>query len=159
MPTFRVTYFLNFRLNQGANKNQAATYHAHENSMCHVVKNLLLGFVLCPLVCFPSQLIWNYGSYRQSVGHLRRGSALSQSHYLHRITQTQNKPGQKSMPWVGFEPTISVLERANTVHALVGAPTLISTVYSCFHFVKTRKIGLQEALGRNNRLSLMTRTA
>jgi hypothetical protein len=31
---------------------------------------LLLPFVLGPLVCFPSELIWNYVSYRQMVGLL-----------------------------------------------------------------------------------------
>jgi hypothetical protein len=31
---------------------------------------LLLFFVLGPLACFPSELIWNYGSYRQLVGLL-----------------------------------------------------------------------------------------
>jgi hypothetical protein len=30
------------------------------------------------------------------------------------------------MLWVGFEPTIKVLERAKTVHALDGAATVIS---------------------------------
>jgi hypothetical protein len=34
---------------------------------------LLLPFVLGPLACFPSELIWNYGSYRQLKGLLRRG--------------------------------------------------------------------------------------
>jgi hypothetical protein len=33
---------------------------------------LLLPFVLGPLACFPSELIWNYDSYRQSVGLLGR---------------------------------------------------------------------------------------
>jgi hypothetical protein len=33
---------------------------------------LLLLFVLGPLACFPWELIWNYGSYRHSVGFLRR---------------------------------------------------------------------------------------
>jgi hypothetical protein len=32
-------------------------------------------------------------------------------------TQTQNKRRQTSIPWVGFEPTIPVFERAKTVHA------------------------------------------
>jgi hypothetical protein len=36
----------------------------------------------------------------------------------HRTSQTQNKCTQTSMPRVGFEPTIPVFERANTVHAL-----------------------------------------
>jgi hypothetical protein len=39
----------------------------------------------------------------------------------HRATQTQNKrihTHQISMPWVGSEPTITMSERAKTVHAL-----------------------------------------
>jgi hypothetical protein len=35
----------------------------------------------------------------------------------HRTTQTQNKRAQTSMPWVGFEPTVPVLERAKTAYA------------------------------------------
>jgi hypothetical protein len=34
---------------------------------------LLPRFVLGPLACFTSELIWNYGSYRQSVELLGRG--------------------------------------------------------------------------------------
>jgi hypothetical protein len=36
----------------------------------------------------------------------------------HRTTRTQKERTQTSMPRVGFEPTIPVLERAKTVHAL-----------------------------------------
>jgi hypothetical protein len=43
----------------------------------------------------------------------------------HRTTQTQNKRTQTSMPWVGFEPTISAFERAQTFLALVRAATVI----------------------------------
>jgi hypothetical protein len=38
---------------------------------------------------------------------------------------TQNKSTQTSMLRVGFEPTIPVLERAKTVHALDLAATVI----------------------------------
>jgi hypothetical protein len=44
----------------------------------------------------------------------------------HRTTQTQNKRTQKFIPRVGFEPMISVFERAKTVHALDRAVTVIS---------------------------------
>jgi hypothetical protein len=37
----------------------------------------------------------------------------------HRTTKTQNKRTQTSVPRVGFEPTIPVLERKKTVHAIV----------------------------------------
>jgi hypothetical protein len=63
--------------------------------------------------------------YRQSVGLLRRGSALSQGRCLQRTTQTQNEWGQICMPRGGFEPTIPVFERAKTFHALDSAATVI----------------------------------
>jgi hypothetical protein len=43
----------------------------------------------------------------------------------HRTTQTQNKHTPTYMPWIGFEPTIPVLERAKTVHALDRTATMI----------------------------------
>jgi hypothetical protein len=55
----------------------------------------------------------------------------------HRTTQTQNKHThtQTSMPWVGFEPTIPVFERAKTVHASECAATVIGrTGFSCAIF-------------------------
>jgi hypothetical protein len=45
----------------------------------------------------------------------------------HRATQTQNKCTQTSMPWIGFEPTTPVFERAKTVHALDSAATVIGS--------------------------------
>jgi hypothetical protein len=39
-----------------------------------------------------------------------------------RTTQTQNKRKHIFMPQVGFEATITMFERAETVHALDGAP-------------------------------------
>jgi hypothetical protein len=60
---------------------------------------------------------------RQSVGLLGRAISPSQGRYL---TQTQNKHKQASIPWVVFEPTIPVFERAKTVHhALDHATTVI----------------------------------
>jgi hypothetical protein len=44
-------------------------------------------------------------------------------------TQTQNKRRQTSVPWVGFEPTIPVFERANTIHASDRAATAIGYSY------------------------------
>jgi hypothetical protein len=43
----------------------------------------------------------------------------------HRTTQTLNKRRQTSIPRVGFELTIPVFERANTVHALARAAIVI----------------------------------
>jgi hypothetical protein len=56
--------------------------------------------------------------YTQSVGPLGWGISPSQDHYIHMTTQIQNKRTQTSMPRVGFEPTIPVIERAKTVHAV-----------------------------------------
>jgi hypothetical protein len=46
-----------------------------------------------------------------------------------KTTQTQNKRTQTSMPPVGFELTITVFERAKTVHALDRAATLVGPIY------------------------------
>jgi hypothetical protein len=50
----------------------------------------------------------------------------------HRTTQTHNISTQTSMPWVGFEPTIPVFERAKTVHALDRAATVIGPLLFFF---------------------------
>jgi hypothetical protein len=42
-----------------------------------------------------------------------------------RTTQAKNKRTQTSMPRVGIEPTIPVVERANTVHDLDRVATVI----------------------------------
>jgi hypothetical protein len=43
----------------------------------------------------------------------------------HRTTQTQKKLTQTSMPRMGFEPTITVFERAKKVHTLDRAVTVV----------------------------------
>jgi hypothetical protein len=45
----------------------------------------------------------------------------------HRITQTQNKCTQTSMPRVAFESTILAFELAKTVHALDRAATVMGS--------------------------------
>jgi hypothetical protein len=45
-------------------------------------------------------------------------------------TKPQKKRTQTSMPWVGFEPTIPVFERAKTVHALDRADTEVYVTYT-----------------------------
>jgi hypothetical protein len=67
---------------------------------------------------------------KQSVGLLGRGISQSQDRYLHWTTQTQNRRTQTSMPWVGFEPTIPVFERAKTAHALDRAAAVIGRYLS-----------------------------
>jgi hypothetical protein len=48
---------------------------------------------------------------RQSVGLLGLGISPTQGRYQHRKTQTQNTRRQKkTVPWMGFEPTIPVFE-------------------------------------------------
>jgi hypothetical protein len=101
-------------------------------SLDSVLLLLLLILRLCllgPLAYFPSELIWNYGTYKQSVGLLGWGiSPVAKSPSTHRTTQTQNKLRQTSMPWVGFEPTIPVFERAAAFHALNRAATVIGMI-------------------------------
>jgi hypothetical protein len=47
---------------------------------------------------------------------------------IHRTTQTQNKRKQTSVPRVGFEPTTSVFERAETIYALGCIGTVICSI-------------------------------
>jgi hypothetical protein len=69
------------------------------------------------------------------VGLSRRGISPSQSRYLYRTKLRENKIRQKSMPRVGFKPTIRVFERAKTFHILdnaatvIGAYTLLTSKY------------------------------
>jgi hypothetical protein len=77
-------------------------------------------FVLVPLACFPSELIWKYGSYKQSVGLLGRVIIP-----VPRPLPTQKKCGQISMPWVGFVPTIAVFEQEKTFYAFDCVTTVI----------------------------------
>jgi hypothetical protein len=47
-----------------------------------------------------------------------------------RTTQTRNKRTQTTVPRVGFEPTIPAFERAQTVHALDRAATVIGVTHN-----------------------------
>jgi len=53
--------------------------------------------------------------FRQLVGLLGRGICPTQGLYLHTGQHETEKRGHTSMPRVGFEPTIPVLERSKTV--------------------------------------------
>jgi hypothetical protein len=55
---------------------------------------------------------FNFLILRQSVGLLGQGISPSQGRYLYK-----HRVNTKSMPWVGFEPTIPAFERAKTVAA------------------------------------------
>jgi hypothetical protein len=69
----------------------------------------------------------------------------------HRATQTQNKHTQTSMPPVGFEPMISVLEQATTVHALdhCDRPDVIMVykIWNSFSQVREYSISRQQIRG------------
>jgi hypothetical protein len=56
-------------------------------------------------------------------GSARRKAATYTGQHEHRLD------AQTSMPWVGFEPTVPASERANTVHALDRAATVILLMY------------------------------
>jgi hypothetical protein len=93
--------------------------------------SLIFFSVALPTHSEPWPLIQFRNHFSQTVGLLGRVISSSQGRYLnagqhkHRINTYTH---QKSMPWVGFEPTIPVLERANTVHALDRAATVTGSV-------------------------------
>jgi hypothetical protein len=66
--------------------------------------------------------------FTQSVGLLGPGISPPQGHYLHIGQHKQNKRTQTSMPRVGFELTIPVFERAQTVHALDRSAAMIGHI-------------------------------
>jgi hypothetical protein len=74
----------------------------------------------------------------RTPGLLGQGISPSQGCYLHRTAQTQNELRQTSMPWVVFEPTIPVFERAKTVYALDHVATVIG--YGCMVHWKSTDI-------------------
>jgi hypothetical protein len=105
--------------------------------------SLFLYFLLLKLwsIGHPWNVLFHFSFLilRQSVGHLGRGISPSQGRYLCRTTQTQNKRKHTSVPWVGFEPTIPVFERAKIVHALDRAATVIGYRGSITWIFKRRK--------------------
>jgi hypothetical protein len=71
----------------------------------------------------------------------------------HRTTQTQNKRIHTSMPWVGFESTIPVFERAKTFHALDRAATLFVRLDGSNVQKKKKKKEHNCAVIQNNKLA------
>jgi hypothetical protein len=73
------------------------------------------------------------GARTQTFGRQARSQSLYRlrytGHYLHKITETQEKRGQISMPQVGFEPKIPVSERENTYHVLDHMTTVIGLCF------------------------------
>jgi hypothetical protein len=92
--------------------------------------SLSLSFLLVPLwsMGHPWNALFHFSFLitTQSVGLLGWRTSSSQSCYLHRTTQTQNRC------WVGFEPTIPVFEQAKTVHVLDRAATVIGCTRNTF---------------------------
>jgi hypothetical protein len=65
-------------------------------------------------------------SYTQSVGLVGCGTGPSQGPYVHTGQHKENKRTlASSMPREGLEPTISVFQRAKTVHILDCSATVI----------------------------------
>jgi hypothetical protein len=61
----------------------------------------------------------------------------SRDRYPHRTATTQNKCGQTSMPWVEFEPTMTVFHRVGVFHASDRAATVIGLwTYNEIYVVK-----------------------
>jgi hypothetical protein len=91
--------------------------------------HLSLSFLLLPLwsIGHPWNILFHFSLLilGESVGLHGWGNSQSQGRYVHRTTETQNKCRQTSMPCAGVVPTIPLLERANTVHDLYGAATVI----------------------------------
>jgi hypothetical protein len=83
--------------------------------------SVCLSMALQPFVG-PWPLFQFLNLFTQTIGLLGRRISPSQGRYLHTQQQTQKKRTQTSMPWVGFEPTIPVIERTKTFHALDRRP-------------------------------------
>jgi hypothetical protein len=69
-------------------------------------------------VCVKSFILLQFINIRLSVGFLGRGVGPSQGRYLHRTTQTPNKPRKTFMSQVGFEPKTASSEQVKTVDCL-----------------------------------------
>jgi hypothetical protein len=77
--------------------------------------------------------------FTQSLGLVGRVISPSQGRYLHTGQHDHriNAHKQRSMPGVGFESTIPAFERAEAVHALDRAATVISNIHNYFHPFKS----------------------
>jgi hypothetical protein len=83
---------------------------------------------LGPLDCSHSKF-WNYESHR----HLDGVQHIARPLPTHDNTNTQ-KCRHTSMPWVAFETTSQLLERAKTFHALNGSATMMTHMF-LYNFV------------------------
>jgi hypothetical protein len=83
-----------------------------------------------PSINGSTALCWALASSSVSFPHngrtpWTRDQPLARPLPTQKTTQTQNKRTHTSMPWVGFETTITAFERAKTVHALDRAVIVI----------------------------------
>jgi hypothetical protein len=78
---------------------------------------LLLHFVLGPLVYFPSELIQNNGAYKQLVGLLERVKRPSARPLPNHENSTIEYTHTDSIPLVRLEPAIPVSEMTKAFHA------------------------------------------
>jgi hypothetical protein len=77
--------------------------------------------------CGPSPLFQFLNLYTVGRTPWTGDQPVSRPLPTHRTTQTQNKRTQTSMPRVGFEPRIPLIERVKIVHASDRAATVIGS--------------------------------
>jgi hypothetical protein len=112
--------------------SELLTYSVYNSSLNVRLFTILYPFLLLPLGAegIREMLIsLQFLNFIEYVGPLGRGISPTQGRYLHRTTQTQIKRREISIPWVAFEPTISAIEQAKTVHALDREATVIGIYY------------------------------
>jgi hypothetical protein len=96
---------------------------------CCVIITYLLNYILnihpeCISLSMGLQLLLDLGRFFSFGRTLWTGDQpVTRPLPAHRTAPTQNKRTQTSMPWVGFEPTTPMCERAKTVQASDRAAT------------------------------------
>jgi hypothetical protein len=120
------------------------TYSRSQYLLIYIL--LLLSFVLVPPATFPSELVWNCGSYSQSVGLLGRGIIP-----VARPLPTQDNTNTEEMR--GFESTLPVFEKAKICHALDCAVAVITTYKTKYN--KTRGRGNMFACRTQSKLTYL----
>jgi hypothetical protein len=82
---------------------------------------------------------WPLFQFRNRIHRQQDSLDWRSAHYkaatlsTHRTTQWQNKSRQTSVPWVGFESTMPVFERAKTVHVLDRAAIVIGVISTHYY--------------------------
>jgi hypothetical protein len=117
-------------------------FHNRKRKCCPLLHHLLLLLLLLlwlysPLLglgCFFSSLTFYTVGRTPWTGD----QSIARPLPTHRAIQIQNKRTETSMPWVGFEPTIRVFERAKTVHALYRSATVIGLLHHCVLYISVK---------------------